>query len=187
MKFFTKLLLMGLLIGSAYARNNDQDVRSFISLSYVKSMPRVRSGDYAFNQYQGIGLGLRATLPFFQRTYIGLLVEGAYKNIGYSLESDAGLGLAADIKLFDDIYLSADYGLASYLNTFDTSYFGTFWDTGLHWWVSDYIDLSTVYKQNNLGYAITNRSFLQTNEVKFSLNIKLTAEMLVAIAKILNF
>ncbi|KIM11045.1 MAG: hypothetical protein KU37_08040 [Sulfuricurvum sp. PC08-66] len=145
-------------------------IRSFVSIFGANHLTQGAS-------IQGMGLAARVTLPAATWFYIGFTTDGALYNWG-DAGANASVGLSTDLKFIGNLYISADYGYTWLIDPFRNPWRGNYYAAGMHWWVSQYIDISVMYREN-IGA-------IPYPEIRYALNIPLTMEMFEGIAMMID-
>lgn len=132
--------------------------------------------------YEGMGgIGYRLTLPATEDFFIGFHLGAVMYDSGMSGTS-ANIGLAIDYQLFDDFFLSGNYGWDAYSNADSniTDATGKHYDLGVHYQFSQYVDMGIMYR--NTDWISSTNMTRTEEEVFFVLSFQLTLETMIMFA-----
>ena len=171
-RLFLVTVLALFLATSAQARYkaSEDDIRSFFSLMYGNSLP------LNYGSTDALGFGIRLTFPLSRAIYLGITTEAASRDVNGN-GGNFSAGISTDINVVGDLFLSADMGYTYVTDELLNPWEGRYWDAGIHWWPSQYIDVGIMYREN----MSTLSNFLMP-EVRYSINFLLGKEMFLLLA-----
>jgi len=170
-RLIVKLLLSTIvattLLSAQDYKTNDEDLFGIFQIMGGSSQN--------YTDVSTFGFGMRVAFPAVgENLYLGLMADAQIFTDG---ASTGHIGLAMNVRIVDELFITASYGWAAGygdINSTSADATGNFYDVGLQYQLSQYVGFGLFYRDTS--FTTVSGATVNEQEIHYSFNLAMTRE-----------